>query len=121
VDDEDEILEDFCLFLERGGYVPIPFEKGDEAYRFIEEGGEYDVAVIDLRLDKEGRGDLDGQVDGYQGYQLINLSKRVNEDVPVLAFSAWSDADKGRADKLLHKVDYEDELIPILNKWRLVK
>jgi len=56
----------------------IGFDNSQEAMEFINDGGKYNLAVIDRMA-----------LCGDNGDKVINLSKRKNPNIPVIATSVW--------------------------------
>jgi hypothetical protein len=88
---DDQYVETFSSNIEHvseGRYVCIPYSSHAQAFRDIKNGVvKYDGAIIDLKSNVERR---EGVVN-YDGYDVINLSKILNPESPLLSISGYDD------------------------------
>lgn len=75
VEDYKDLLELLKEKFEGEGYEVISFERGRECINFVEKGGSYDLAIIDL-----------GLPDIYGG-RVIKKLKKLNPNLPVFSYS----------------------------------
>ena len=50
LEDEKMIREVLSEYMAVAGYEVIPFDRGDNAIKFVAEGGQFEIAVLDVRV-----------------------------------------------------------------------
>lgn len=75
VEDEKDLSNIVKLYLEKAGYVVIPFEEGRKAVEYI--GNKVDLWILDIMLK-----------DDISGYDIIKAIREQDKDVPVIFTSA---------------------------------
>jgi DNA-binding response OmpR family regulator len=74
VDDERAICDLLSLYLGHKGLEVATVQTADEARALLEQG-QFDLVVLDLKLD------------GAEGLDLLHLSKAQHPDIPVIIFT----------------------------------
>jgi two-component system cell cycle sensor histidine kinase/response regulator CckA len=112
VDDEEFLLEYVRLVLVRAGYSALTAQDGDEAWDLIvDQGGEIRLLLTDIVMP----GSLDG-------FELADLVRRHQPDLPVLFMTGTPLQDHPHADlltresKLLRKPFFPDQLLTIVRE-----
>jgi DNA-binding NtrC family response regulator len=93
VDDDAGILFTFKLILEEEGYVVTAVDRGAAARKLLKERN-YDAAVIDLNLEREGL-----------GLELAEEAKNLRMPPAVVLYTGYPSIEQLRA-ALALKVDY---------------
>ena len=80
LEDEDMIREVLSEYMMVAGHEVIPCERGDEAIKIVEEGKEFDLAVLDIR------------VPGVTGLEVLQTIKnKRSEDTGTIMLTAYDD------------------------------
>lgn len=80
LEDEDMIREVLSEYMMVAGHEVIPCERGDEAIKIVEEGKEFDLAVLDIR------------VPGVTGLEVLQIIKnKRSEDTGTIMLTAYDD------------------------------
>lgn len=80
LEDEDMIREVLSEYMMVAGHEVIPCERGDEAIKIVEEGKEFDLAVLDIR------------VPGVTGLEVLQTIKnKRSEDTGTIVLTAYDD------------------------------
>lgn len=80
LEDEDMIREVLSEYMIVAGHEVIPCERGDEAIKIVEEGKEFDLAVLDIR------------VPGVTGLEVLQTIKnKRSEDTGTIMLTAYDD------------------------------
>lgn len=80
LEDEDMIREVLSEYMIVAGHEVIPCERGDEAIKIVEEGKEFDLAVLDIR------------VPGVTGLEVLQTIKnKRSEDTGTITLTAYDD------------------------------
>ena len=80
LEDEKMIREVLSEYMAVAGYEVIPFDRGDNAIKFVEEGGQFEIAVLDVR------------VPGASGLEVLEAVKaKPDDDVGAIMLTAYDD------------------------------
>ena len=80
LEDEDMIREVLSEYMMVAGHEVIACERGDEAIKIVEEGKEFDLAVLDIR------------VPGVTGLEVLQTIKnKCSEDTGTIMLTAYDD------------------------------
>jgi two-component SAPR family response regulator len=79
VDNDIKSIRSFKKILEESYFVSY-YENAAEAIKDMDEGLEYDLAIFDVTI-KSQRVDCE---------ELVNTSRMINPDVPIMTLSAWT-------------------------------
>lgn len=80
LEDEKMIREVLSEYMAVAGYEVIPFDRGDNAIKFVAEGGQFEIAVLDVR------------VPGASGLEVLEAVKaRPGDDVGAIMLTAYDD------------------------------
>ncbi len=71
------------LYLEDRGYLVLPYDEGRKAIEAIEEGLQYDLAIIDLSFGEE-RENTD-----CRGDEVMSVSKRRSPKAPIICSTGY--------------------------------
>lgn len=80
LEDENMIREVLSEYMVVAGHDVIPCERGDEAIKLIEEGRDFDLAILDIR------------VPGVTGLEVLQtIKKERGEDIGTIMLTAYDD------------------------------
>jgi len=105
--DDDYIINKYVIpcIEEKCDCFIIPFDNAQDVMDFIKSSSKYDLAIIDRM-----------NLLGVDGDEAINLSKKINPNIPVIAISAWN------SKPISANVSYEksrgtEELLKLINDF----
>ncbi len=80
LEDEKMIREVLLEYMAVAGYEVIPCDRGDEAIKLIEEGLDFDIAVLDIR------------VPGTSGLEVLkHIKTEIGDEVGTIMLTAYDD------------------------------
>lgn len=112
IDNDAEHESEFLRFLKQEGFeITKVFKYGPHAQDYIQNMGEYDIAIIDRCLS--------GPLSDFSvtGEDLMRLSKEINPKAIVISFSGYDDK-LAIVDKHLCKPAFYEDLEDLVNYLR---
>jgi len=110
VEDESVVRDIFSRLFNKKNVALTFFERGDQAVTALENGERFDTIITDLMLP------------GKSGLDILEVSRSINESVPVIVMTAYAsidsavDAMKGGAFDYITKPFNNDEVMLIVDK-----
>ncbi|MEK6875380.1 MAG: response regulator [Nanoarchaeota archaeon] len=80
VEDSRICVEMMSSLLRKRGFYINYYQEAKKAIEEIENGLLYDIAIVDRSL---------GDSEAYSGDDVIDLSKKINPDIPVISFCGY--------------------------------
>ena len=112
-DDDDGILHALSLMLLEAGYAPSTVHTPAEALTAVKQMN-YDLAIIDLNFSLD-------TTSGREGLQLLKQLKQLDEHLPILVMTGWSNVEvavqamQNGANDFIKKPWENERLLAIVN------
>lgn len=103
VDDNAETRNSFMPILEIFGYLAMPYSSGEQVIEELENGLNYELAIVDREL---------GRV---SGDEVMEACKKYRPNAPVICLSGWGGRPK-HCDIFLQKGEDPSELHDFLER-----